>query len=595
MSSSIYNLETIKTPRLTGLLLDIFTRLLTLPLIGRFILQFLKRKNRVQDVISFAEASHSISDGGELQPLMPLYYPIHEMSSEQSSMHESMVQEYPLDLAQIVFSMSTSSYTTSNTKFRHWTISDYTTRYTNKSITPSLVIERIISSIEEMDNKSIVTHMNVDELRKQAIESTKRYESGVIKGVLDGVPILVKDEIPVVGYPITHGTSFMEEHVTKDIHPIRRLIEEGALIVGKASQHEIGIGTTGYNLVNGTPKNPYGKDRKLHYYTGGSSSGSAAAVSLGLVPLSIGADGGGSIRIPASLCGCIGLKPTFKRIVMDGTMGCSVFSMGPMTNNVDDAALAYSIMAGQTNYDHRHQSQKQPLVHLHAYMKGDKSESKPLDGLRIGIFDEHINHAETNVIKSTRTAIEYYKSKGAIVVPIILPNLHEIHLAHAITITTEMFSTMENYYNSSHFYALSPETRVSLTIGKSWTASEFLASQKIRSFAMHHIEEMFKNKVDVILSPATPCVAPLFKKDAMRCGESNLAQTSALMRYVIHGNLTGIPAIVFPIGYDVETSLPISLQIQAAHWREDLLLHVAKQSEDILKNGIEKPALMPIY
>ena len=85
--SSIYNLETIKTPRLTGLLLDIFTRLLTLPLIGRCILQLLKRKNRVQDVISFAEASHSISDGGELQPLMPLYYPIHEMSAKERSLN----------------------------------------------------------------------------------------------------------------------------------------------------------------------------------------------------------------------------------------------------------------------------------------------------------------------------------------------------------------------------------------------------------------------------------------------------------------------------------------------------------------------------
>jgi len=541
-------------------------------------------------VISFAETSHSISDGGELQQLMPIYYPIHEMSAAERTMHESMVTECPSDIAQLAQKIAASSSTTSNDKeFKHWTISDYTTQYANKAITPSQVIERVICIIENMNNKSVVTHMNVDELRNQAIESTKRYESGQTKGVLDGVPILVKDEIPVVGYPITHGTSFMEEYVTKDIHPIQRLIEEGALIVGKASQHEIGIGTTGYNLVNGTPKNPYGKDRKLHYYTGGSSSGSAAAISMGLVPLSIGADGGGSIRIPASLCGCIGLKPTFKRIVMDGNMGCSVFSMGPMANNVDDAALAYSIMAGQTDDDHRHQSQKQPPVHLHAYMKVEKSEFKPLDGLRIGIFDEHINHAETNVIKATRTAIEYYKSKGAIVVPIILPNLHEIHLAHAITITTEMFSTMESYYNSSHFYALSPETRVSLTIGKSWTSSEFLAAQKIRSYAMHHIEELFKNKVDIILSPATPCVAPLFKEDAMKCGESNLAQTSALMRYVIHGNLTGIPAIVCPIGYDDETNLPIAMQIQAAHWREDLLLNVAKQSEGILKNRSEVP------
>jgi Asp-tRNA(Asn)/Glu-tRNA(Gln) amidotransferase A subunit family amidase len=108
---------------------------------------------------------------------------------------------------------------------------------------------------------------------------------------------------------------------------------------------------------------------------------------------------------------------------------------------------------------------------------------------------------------------------------------------------------------------------------------------------MHHIEDLFKNKVDIILSPATPCTAPMMRDDVASHGESNLSETSALMRYMIHGNLTGIPALVFPIAYDDETSLPISLQIQAAHWREDLLFHVARQSQDILRGGIAKPTL----
>jgi Asp-tRNA(Asn)/Glu-tRNA(Gln) amidotransferase A subunit family amidase len=150
---------------------------------------------------------------------------------------------------------------------------------------------------------------------------------------------------------------------------------------------------------------------------------------------------------------------------------------------------------------------------------------------------------------------------------------------------------MDQYYHSNHFNELNPETRVTLSVGKSWSASEFLAAQKVRSYAMSQMEDIFRNKVDVILSPATPCTAPILKSDAMSHGESNLAQTSKLMRYMIHGNLTGIPAIVFPIAYDEDTSLPISLQIQAAHWREDLLLHVARESKGILKNGIEKPTV----
>ena len=305
---------------------------------------------------------------------------------------------------------------------------------------------------EENNNSSIVTHMNVDEIRTLSAASTQRYQNGNIMGVLDGVPILVKDEIPVVGYPVTLGTSFLAETVEVDILPILKLKEQGAIIVGKTSQHEIGIGTTGFNFLHGTPKNPYGKDGNLHYYPGGSSSGSAAAVAMGLVPLALGCDGGGSIRVPSSLCGCVGLKPTFKRVVMDCPMGCSVFHVGPMTNNVHDAALAYAIMAGEAENDHRHQSQKQPPVHLHAYVTNTMNESgnstNSMKGLRIGIFEEHIDDADANVVKATKRAIDYYQSRGAQIIPITLPHLHEIHLAHGITITSEMFSKMDRYYHT---------------------------------------------------------------------------------------------------------------------------------------------------
>lgn len=605
---SIYNLEAVKSPRLCGILLDVISRILRFPIIGSIILTVIKRKNKINQMVQFASSYHPCcqeddsegSSSDNLQLLLPLYYPIHEMTAYENDMHKRMVRECPLDLQQLAVmntSMSSSTNDDGGEQFKHWTISDYTSKYKNKEKTPSQVVERIISFISEMNeqnnNKSIVTHINVKELRSQATESTKRYQNGNTMGVLDGVPILVKDEIPVLGFPVTLGTSFLSDTVEKDIYPITKLKEHGALIVGKTNQHEMGIGTTGFNLLHGTPRNPYGIEE---HYTGGSSCGSAAAVSMGLVPLAVGADGGGSIRIPAGLCGCIGLKPTFKRIAFDSTVGASVCHIGPMTNNVHDAALSYTIMAGAAHNDHRHQSQHQPPVHLHSYMshvnndvKSDSTSS--LKGLRIGIFEEHIVDADEAVLNATRKAIDSYQSKGARIIQITLPNLREIHLAHGITITTEMFAMLEQHYYSKHFYELCPETRVSIAMGKSWSASEFLSAQKIRSYAMQHIEDLFENKVDIILSPATPCVAPSLKKDVMSHGESNLAQTSTLMRYVIHGNFTGIPAIVFPISYDCETGLPISLQIQSAHWREDLLFRVARESQCILKGGIAKPVM----
>jgi Asp-tRNA(Asn)/Glu-tRNA(Gln) amidotransferase A subunit family amidase len=592
-SSSVYNLKSIQSPRLCGIILDIISRILAIPIIGRCILFFIKRQNKVYEVVQFANRCHACRSGEVPRPLVPLYYPIHDMTDEEEAMHREMVKESPINLKELSNNKQQFSEQEDG-QFRHWTILDYTSRYTNRTVTPSEIIERIIRVIdnmrkEEHNKATIIVHMNIEELRKAAANSTERYQNGTTMGVLDGVPIAIKDEIPTWGFPCMFGgTSFLQEQeqpVTKDILPVWRLRQQGAIIIGKSNQHELGIGTTGFNRLHGTPKNPYGSNRNVHYYPGGSSSGSAVAVAMGLVPLAIGCDGGGSIRIPSSLCGIVGLKPTFKRIVFDSSMGWSVVHIGPMASSVHDAALAYAIMAGKGD-DHRHLSHRQPPVHLHAYIKPNNS----LNGLRIGIFEEHIADADTNVVMATKAAIDYYKSRGAHIIPITLPYLHETHLSHGITITSEMYSGNQQLF-SNHFTELNPETRITIGLGSSWTASEFLAAQKVRSYAMNHIEDLFQNKVDVILSPATPCCAPILKDDVLSYGESNLSQTSALMRYIIHGNFTGIPAIVFPVAYDDDTALPISLQIQAAHWREDLLFHVAKESQDILRrhNGVAKP------
>ena len=157
------------------------------------------------------------------------------------------------------------------------------------------------------------------------------------------------------------------------------------------------------------------------------------------------------------------------RIAFDSTVAASVCHIGPMTNNVHDAALTYAIMAGAAQNDHRHQSQHQPPVHLHSYMSHVNNDAKSdsrssLKGLRIGIFEEHLSDADEAVLKATRKAIDYYQESGAHIIQITLPNLREIHLAHGITITTEMFALLEQHYDSKYFYELCPETRVSLAM-----------------------------------------------------------------------------------------------------------------------------------
>lgn len=586
---SSYNLLKVNDLRITGAKLHCFALILRVPIVGNLILSILKKAN-LDGVITFAE---------KLVFDYPLYYPLHKMSQEEKDRHEEMTNmDGPSLIRHLALEQKNLISVKNGTEpepFRHWTIHDYTSRYKKGEVTPTNVIEYIIKSVQQEINPKnpIIIHMNQEILRREAAASTERYANGRPQGVLDGVPIAIKDEIPTLGYRVTYGTSFISEVVTEDkvCLPVRNLLNEGAIIIGKTNQHEIGLGTSGSNVHHGPARNPYNEQ----YYTGGSSSGSAAAVAMGLVPLAVGSDGGGSIRIPSSLCGVVGLKPTFKRIPIDCNLAPSVVHIGPIAGSISDAAIAYSIMANgaSTADDFRNQSSEQPSAHLFGFTNldagVDRSGSDPLKGLRVGVFWPHIEDADANVVKETKRAIEFFKCKGANIVDITLPNLQEIHVGHSITILTEMALFMGQHVKKG-IHRFQPETQVMLKFADNFSNIEFLAAQRIRGFAMRHIEDLFRNQVDVIVSPATASIAPQIREDTVTKGELNTRQAANLMRYVVHGNLCGIPAIVFPIGYDEETDLPISLQVQGGHWREDLLFKFARVGEGILENGVKKPS-----
>jgi Asp-tRNA(Asn)/Glu-tRNA(Gln) amidotransferase A subunit family amidase len=154
--------------------------------------------------------------------------------------------------------------------------------------------------------------------------SSERWKAGKPLGLLDGVPVGIKVEFEVMGEIHSQGTKFIKRVAVKDAEPVARLRAAGAIIVGITNMHEIGIGTSGHNPWTGSARNPY----NISHLTGGSSSGSGSAVSAGIVPIALGADGGGSIRIPAALCGVIGLKPTFGRVPCDADLAFTVGHAG---------------------------------------------------------------------------------------------------------------------------------------------------------------------------------------------------------------------------------------------------------------------------
>ncbi|CAJ1966504.1 unnamed protein product [Cylindrotheca closterium] len=567
---AVYNLREVAAPILKGIPLLLFSRLIRSSL-GSFILSILKKDNDIPCVIRLAEDI--------LKEWMPQYYPLPEQHDEvRYNKHVEVSKGFQLG----EFASSDENRKKEG-DFKYHTSQDYVEKYKSGELSPYQVALAVIKATKdsnEIKPKSLnaIVQMKEDDLLQQAKESSERYKKKKTMGPLDGVPVVIKDECDVKGYPTTYGTTFLaalDGEAKEDSPLVAKLRQGGALLAGKTNMHECGIGTTGYNWHFGPARNPH----DLGHFTGGSSSGSAAAVAAGLVPLALGFDGGGSIRIPAALCGVVGLKPTFKRCDMDMLACPSVGHAGPIACSVKDAAVGYAIMAGpnkNASERNKHIGIPIPPVHLGSF-------SDSLKGLKVGIFEEYFNDADPEIVEICSKSVKALESEGAEVIKISLPHMEEVKIAHAVTVSTELAAGYSKYFHK-HMNKFTPESRVSFSLGQSFSSCDFLAAQKVRRYAMHTLEEAF-SQVDVILSPATGCTAPKLPKSVEKYGQSNLSQTANLMRYIYHGNLCGIPGVAVPVGYSEKNKasgskeLPISLLIQARHWEEDTILKVARCCE----------------
>lgn len=452
-------------------------------------------------------------------------------------------------------------------------IGDYARAYRDGSLSPEAVAESILAAIADADDdpRPLRAFRATDraDLLNQARAAAGRLRAGNPLSILDGVPVAVKDEVDQVPYGTTVGTSFLgQQPATSDSTVVARLRAAGALLIGKTNMHEIGINPDGFNGHYGIVRNPY----RLSCHAGGSSNGSAAAVAAGFCPVAIGADGGGSIRIPAALTGMVGLKATFGRVSEFGaapltwTMG----HLGPIGATVTDVALVYTCIAGPDEHDPN--SLHQPPASLQDWNKTD------LKGLTLGIYRPWFEHAAESIVKSCREMTERLVEMGATVREIEIPELDEMRVAQAIIILAEMASNMEQY--ADQWPELSPPTRINLTLGKATTSFDYLQAQRVRTRAIATFRRLFE-EVDVILSPATAITAPTVPDNCENDGWSDLGAVTELMRYIFPGNLTGLPAIAFPTGYDSQ-GLPIGMQAMGRPWQEHVLIRIAYAAEQVL-------------
>ena len=550
-----YDLKSVKLPYLSGQALRLFVGALESPM-QTFLLPNLFKSAGITEwrKLHFNEA--------------PLMEPIHYVSNPADVTARIAKQEWP--------EISSDG----GLGFHFASVHDYARAYRDGEISPLDVAERVLKAIEASNSidpplRAIIAVIRED-VERQARESTKRFQEGRPLSVFDGVPVAIKDELDMEPYPTTVGTAFLGTKPTEqDSTVVARMRAAGSLLIGKANMHEIGIGVTGLNPHHGTARNPYNPA----HYTGGSSSGPAAATAAGLCPVAIGADGGGSIRIPASFCGLVGLKPTYGRVSEFGAapLTWSMAHLGPLAVKAVDAALAYAVLAGPDVKDPH--SLHQPAPTLAGWDHLDLSD------LTMGVYWPWFRHATAEVVKACERMLEVLQGCGAKLKEVTIPDLEAARVAHTVTIAGEINQALDWAYEDHHKeYCL--EVRANLALARQFTSGDYLKSQQVRARLMGTCQRILKD-VDVIISPATAVAAPPIPAKALPDGESDLSTLVEIMRFATPANLTGMPAISFPAGY-TGAGLPVGLQAMGRPWQETTLLRLALAAEQHMERRAPK-------
>lgn len=435
-------------------------------------------------------------------------------------------------------------------------------------LSATTLLQQSLEQIDALDTE-LNSFVSVD--REGALQQAEALDQALSKrgpkGPLHGVPVAVKANIDVAGAVISACSEPLAARVaTQDAACVGRLREAGAVILGITNMHELAYGGTGAVSAHGPARNPQDPNR----IAGGSSSGSAVAVASGMVPLALGTDTGGSVRIPAAACGIVGYKPSYNFIDKTGVLplSWSLDHVGPMTNSVMDAGLSAAALFADTGRGARLMQQLESL--------GTPKSRLPY---RIGVCHVPDMGVEPAVESAVDTALNALKESGATLANFDVQYGRETHVGWLNIMYAEATS---RYVKSSFcdYLKFSSPVRVQLEAGKSVSAVLYLDAQRFRGFFQEYFAGVFAEH-DVICLPTLPVVAPLLEQQEVTIGGKTVSTQDAMTFTNQLANMLGCPAINIPLKVG-EQALPVGLTLLMPYGRDFELLKVAAEFEQVL-------------
>jgi len=447
----------------------------------------------------------------------------------------------------------------------------------NKEISPVELTEAALARIDQTERTlNAYVRLTPDQAMAAAREAEREIGQGIYRGELHGVPVALKDLYDMAGLPTTCSSRVRHDHLAEqDSACAERLKAAGAVIVGKTHTHEFA-----YGIKTPTTANPWNPE----HMPGGSSGGSGATVASRGCFMAMGSDTGGSIRIPAAVCGTVGLKPTYGRVSRAGvaSLSWSLDHVGPLTRTVRDAAVCLKWLAG---YDSRDPgSADEPLDD---YLSG---LDQGVQGLRLGVpTNYYFDNVDAEVEAAVRAAIAQLEAAGAEIREVEIPYAGQIMavefglcLPEASAYHREMLRERADLYED--------DVRVFLEAGELVPATDYITALRVRQKMQAAWQAMY-TQVDAVIAPAVTAPATRRDQDAITWADGSEEEvTPAFVRLSAPANVTGLPSVAVPCGFS-QSGLPLSFQVIGRPFGEARILRIAQAYEAATDWHTRKPAL----